>query len=83
MVVRGVDPLPGEPVVPAHRMMCVPDRDEFWILRGGASPGPVPHSCLIEPRPAGSVAKQAVNARFIVLPGQSASADAVVVEAPA
>ncbi len=25
--VRGVDPLPSEPVVPAHRMMCVPDRD--------------------------------------------------------
>nr|QIY77247.1 hypothetical protein HEP84_34085 [Streptomyces sp. RLB1-33] len=23
--VRGVDPLPGEPVVPAHRMMCVPE----------------------------------------------------------
>ncbi|WP_075033834.1 DUF6083 domain-containing protein [Streptomyces mirabilis] len=23
--VRGIDPLPGEPVVPAHRMMCVPD----------------------------------------------------------
>ncbi|MFJ4789069.1 DUF6083 domain-containing protein [Streptomyces sp. NPDC088794] len=23
--VRGVDPLPGEPVVPAHRMVCVPD----------------------------------------------------------
>ncbi len=23
--VRGVDPLPGEPVVPAHRIMCVPD----------------------------------------------------------
>ncbi|MFD0436067.1 DUF6083 domain-containing protein [Streptomyces chartreusis] len=22
--VRGVDPLPSEPVVPAHRMMCVP-----------------------------------------------------------
>ncbi|XES00580.1 DUF6083 domain-containing protein [Streptomyces sp. S1D4-11] len=22
---RGIDPLPGEPVVPAHRMMCVPD----------------------------------------------------------
>lgn len=27
--VRGVDPLPGEPVVPAHRMMCVPDWDEL------------------------------------------------------
>lgn len=23
--VRGVDPRPGEPVVPAHRMMCGPD----------------------------------------------------------
>ncbi|MFI9833240.1 DUF6083 domain-containing protein [Streptomyces sp. NPDC051913] len=23
--VRGLDPLPGEPVVPAHRMLCVPD----------------------------------------------------------
>ncbi|MFJ3306726.1 DUF6083 domain-containing protein [Streptomyces sp. NPDC086549] len=23
--VRGIDPLPGDPVVPAHRMMCVPD----------------------------------------------------------
>lgn len=23
--VRGVDPLPSEPVVPAHRMMCLPD----------------------------------------------------------
>jgi hypothetical protein len=23
--VRGVDPLPSEPVVPAHRMVCVPD----------------------------------------------------------
>ncbi|MFJ9631558.1 DUF6083 domain-containing protein [Streptomyces sp. NPDC101175] len=22
--VRGIDPLPSEPVVPAHRMMCVP-----------------------------------------------------------
>jgi hypothetical protein len=27
--VRGVDPLPGEPVVPAHRMMCVPERGEL------------------------------------------------------
>ncbi|MCX5169057.1 DUF6083 domain-containing protein [Streptomyces antibioticus] len=26
--VRGIDPLPGEPVVPAHRMMCVPEPDE-------------------------------------------------------
>lgn len=23
--VRGVDPLPGEPVAPAHRMMCAPE----------------------------------------------------------
>ncbi|MGX1370020.1 hypothetical protein RKD19_005379 [Streptomyces canus] len=23
--IRGIDPLPGEPVVPAHRMMCVPE----------------------------------------------------------
>ncbi|WP_369265294.1 DUF6083 domain-containing protein [Streptomyces sp. R35] len=23
--VRGIDPLPGDPVVPAHSMMCVPD----------------------------------------------------------
>ncbi len=23
--VRGIDPLPSEPVVPAHRMMCVPE----------------------------------------------------------
>ncbi|QEU70137.1 hypothetical protein CP966_12260 [Streptomyces galilaeus] len=23
--VRGVDPLPSEPVVPAHHMMCAPD----------------------------------------------------------
>ncbi|MEU7056732.1 DUF6083 domain-containing protein [Streptomyces sp. NPDC046197] len=29
--VRGVDPLPSEPVVPAHRMMCVPD--EGWAPR--------------------------------------------------
>ncbi|MEU0428023.1 DUF6083 domain-containing protein [Streptomyces canus] len=27
--VRGIDPLPGEPVVPAHRMMCGPDRQEL------------------------------------------------------
>ncbi|WP_308030938.1 DUF6083 domain-containing protein [Streptomyces sp. CoH27] len=26
--VRGIDPLPGEPVVPAHRMMCVPEWGE-------------------------------------------------------
>lgn len=30
--VRGVDPLPGEPVVPAHRMMCVPDVDRAGSL---------------------------------------------------
>jgi hypothetical protein len=27
--VRGVDPLPGEPVVPAHRMLCVPEWGEM------------------------------------------------------
>ncbi|MDX3067826.1 DUF6083 domain-containing protein [Streptomyces sp. ND04-05B] len=26
--VRGIDPLPGDPVVPAHRMMCVPEWGE-------------------------------------------------------
>ncbi|MFK0105180.1 DUF6083 domain-containing protein [Streptomyces sp. NPDC091217] len=26
--VRGIDPLPGEPVVPAHSMMCVPEWGE-------------------------------------------------------
>ncbi|MEU6883283.1 DUF6083 domain-containing protein [Streptomyces sp. NPDC046712] len=26
--VRAVDPLPGDPVVPAHRMLCVQDGDE-------------------------------------------------------
>ena len=26
--VRGIDPLPSEPVVPAHRMMCVPEFGE-------------------------------------------------------
>jgi hypothetical protein len=26
--VRGIDPLPGEAVVPAHRMMCVPEWGE-------------------------------------------------------
>ncbi|MCL6736107.1 DUF6083 domain-containing protein [Streptomyces neyagawaensis] len=26
--VRGIDPLPSEPVVPAHRMMCVPEWGE-------------------------------------------------------
>ncbi|WP_222441010.1 DUF6083 domain-containing protein [Streptomyces sp. BK340] len=26
--VRGIDPLPSEPVVPAHSMMCVPDWGE-------------------------------------------------------
>ncbi|TFV34299.1 hypothetical protein E4K10_14895 [Streptomyces sp. T1317-0309] len=27
--VRGIDPLPSEPVVPAHRMMCVPEFGEL------------------------------------------------------
>lgn len=26
--VRGIDPLPSEPVVPAHRMMCIPEWGE-------------------------------------------------------
>ncbi|MEU8754206.1 hypothetical protein AB0C88_27400 [Streptomyces chartreusis] len=26
--VRGVEPLPGEPVAPAHRMACMPDWSE-------------------------------------------------------
>ncbi|WP_328507197.1 hypothetical protein [Streptomyces sp. NBC_00391] len=26
--VRGIDPLPGDPVVPAHRMMCAPEWHE-------------------------------------------------------
>ncbi|MFG2941740.1 DUF6083 domain-containing protein [Streptomyces sp. NPDC048282] len=26
--IRGIDPLPGDAVVPAHRMMCVPDWGE-------------------------------------------------------
>ncbi|WP_232838430.1 DUF6083 domain-containing protein [Streptomyces geranii] len=26
--VRGIDPVPGDPVVPAHRMMCVPGEGE-------------------------------------------------------
>ncbi|MET8407090.1 DUF6083 domain-containing protein [Streptomyces sp. NPDC005195] len=46
--VRGIDPLPGEPVVPAHRMAVRPGPGESQIT-GTGQPAPMPLASLTGP----------------------------------